>query len=84
MKYFSKNEVLTCIYCGEAQDQACNLKAIDFIPHVLNLENPIDNKNPKYQHSVQQEQCGDCDQIFYLRLNEEDKIVSANLPAKLY
>lgn len=84
MKQFSKNATLTCIYCGEVQDQASNLKAIDFIPHVANLFGSIDHKKPQYQHSVQEEQCGDCYQTFYLRLNEENKILAANIPSKLY
>jgi transcription elongation factor Elf1 len=84
MKEFTKKQTLTCIYCGEKQDQASNLKAIDFISPVLNLFGPIDKKNTKYQHSVEQIQCGDCDQFFYIRLNEEDKIIAANLPGKLY
>lgn len=84
MKEFAKNDTLTCIYCGEAQDQACDLKAIDFIPPVMNLLGKLDHKKTQYQHAVQQEQCGDCDQIFYVRLNENNKILAANLPSKLY
>lgn len=84
MKEFSKNETLICIYCGDKHDEGSDLKAIDFIPPVPNFEGPIDYDNPQYQHSVQDEQCSYCDQTFYLRFNEEDKVIVANLPSKLY
>jgi hypothetical protein len=83
MKIFGKNQRLTCIYCNAEQGYPA-APAIDFIPPILNMFGKLDHKNTKYQHSVQQEQCEDCNQIFYLRLNEEDKIVAANLPDKCY
>jgi len=83
MKIFNKHDQLTCIYCGAEQGYPA-APAIDFIPPVMNFYGKIDPKKTLYQHSVEREQCESCDQFFYLRLNEKDKIVAANLPNKCY
>lgn len=78
MKEFSLNQKLTCLYC----DEDMNCLAKDCICTVANLFGYSQNS---YQHRVEEEICGHCDQTFYLKLSAyDDKVYVANLPEKIY
>ena len=74
---FTKKQDLKCIYCGESQE----CPAIDVIPYVPNMWG---YGKTEHQTGVHDWQCGNCDQVFYLSLVEDNKIATANLPSKLY
>lgn len=79
MKCFKPTDILRCNYCDESQEYP----AIDFIPRIPNLIGGRDSKPLPYITSVQREQCGDCDEFFFLKL-VGDMVYTSNLPGKLY
>lgn len=77
MKEFTLRQHLKCIYCGESQ----GYPAKDAIPFVPNLFGPL---KKEYQTGVNDCQCNACDQVFYVRKFDDNKIVAGNLPIPLY
>lgn len=77
MTEFTLRQHIKCIYCGESQ----GYPAKDSIPFVPNLF----GRMPKeYQTGVKDCQCNSCDQVFYVRKVDGNKIVAGNSPFPLY